>query len=281
MSTGVSMLLPARGRPDHLAASVGSLFALAKSPDEVEVLARLDDDDPDLEREVQVLSAHRNVRVFRGPRLGYAGMHEMYNRLAQIGRGEWLFLWNDDIEMLTGGWDALVREAPPYSVQFVRRDTTPTTDYTLPVLGRPLFEVLGHISKNAYCDAWISDVSGFAGTSVIRDDVVFRHHRLSDATMHGQSVSGPGEWAKFKTDEQRQWRRDDMEKIMASPLWLGRLDGWDCEFSEHVEVAHIDLASGERAAGAIRLRGRKALPKLADKIIEGAQPSQDQGSVQE
>lgn len=257
MTVNISMLLPARGRPDNLKASVESVFALAKKPDEVEVVVRLDDDDPHLDREIQILRAHDRVRIFRGPRLGYHNMHTMYNKLAELSRGEWLFMWNDDIEMVTKDWDVLTRESPLYAVQFVRRDVTPTSDYTLPIIGKPLFDVLGHISENAYCDAWISDVSAFAGTSVVRDDIVFKHHRLDDATMYGQSVNGPAAWAKFTTEEQRQMRRDDMEKIMASPLWAGRFDGWEYDFIKHA-VDHIKLFNaGEREAGAIRLKGRK------------------------
>jgi len=260
MSNSISVLLPARGRPDHLRESVASCFELATDPDNVEVLIRLDDDDPHLDSELRILrhfGASKRIVVFTGYRLGYQNMHEMYGGLALHSEGDWLVNWNDDMQFITQGWDALLREAPPFSIQFPRRDTTQTTDYTVPVTGRSIFIALGHLSKNAYCDAWISDFSAFAGTSVIRDDIVFRHQRLDDQTLKDQGLVGGKEWAKFTTDEQKTLRRADMEKIMASPEWTNRFKGWEIEQVDHVGVDYINLAAGERKAGAVRLKGRK------------------------
>lgn len=256
----VSLLLPARGRPSNLRASVDSVFALAARPDEVEVVVRLDVDDPHLSTEASYLATHpwSRVRVFRGPRLGYGRMHGYYNGLAKLCRSDLLFIWNDDMEMVSDGWDELICDAPRFSVQFPRRDITKTTDYTLPVVGRPLFAALGNrLSSNAYVDAWLSDVSGFSGTSIVRDDVVFKHHRLDDQTLREQGIGGPRQWELFKSDEQKALRRADMDAIMTAPDWASRFDGWNVEYSEHVEVAHINLRAGEAKAGAYRLKGRK------------------------
>lgn len=255
----ISMLLPARGRTANLYASVDSVYSLASHPENVEVLVRMDDDDKCLQDEQVVLAdiakhvGRDLVRVEVGPRLGYARMHEYYNDLAARARGDWLFIWNDDIEMLTEGWDEKIADAPLFSVQFPRRDMRDTTDYTLPVVGRPVYESVGHLSLNAYCDAWISDVSAFAGTSVIRNDVVFLHHRLDDETLREQAGAS-SEWAKFVTEEQRALRRCDMEKILSSPLQPGRFEGWFTEVEYH-PVDYINLMEHERRAQSVVLKG--------------------------
>ena len=257
------MLLPARGRPANLRTSVQSCYDLAADPDSVEVLVRLDDDDPHLREELTILGGfgNREVLVGVGPRLGYQKMHIYYDGLAADSRGDWVFFWNDDTDMLTRGWDDLTRECPLYTVQFPRRDITPLadhTDYTFPVLGRPLFDALGgKMSRNPYCDAWLSNVSGFAGTSVVRPDIVFHHNRLDDATMREQSGASSAWQAFLSAEEQGRLRNADMETIMASPLWARRFDGWEIERIEHVGVDYINLTSGERRAGAHRLLGRK------------------------
>lgn len=256
------MLLPARGRPRNLRTSVQSLYDLADDPDSVEVLVRLDDDDPHLQEELTILGGFgaREVFVGVGPRLGYQKMHVYFDQLAAQARGEWIFFWNDDTDMLTQGWDALTRECPIYSVQFPRRDTVscpPHSDYTFPVLGRPVFEALGgNMSANPYCDAWLSDVSGFAGTSVVRPDVVFHHHRLNDQTLADQAGAGK-DWHQFSAEQQKSMRIEAMQKIMAHPAWATRFDGWDVEPFEHIGVDYINLLAGERRAGAYLLRGRK------------------------
>lgn len=257
-----SMLLPARGRPKNLRPSVESVFRLASDPERVEVICRFDECDPHLEEEREILSSvvreiglrPLQIAVGVGARLGYSRMHEYYNQTAARARGDWLYLWNDDIEAVTPGWDTLLLEAPAFSVQFPRRDTTKTTDYTLPVVGRPVYQALGHISMNAYCDAWLSDISAYAGTSVVRDDVVFVHHRLDDETLRDQA-NGNAEWAKFTADEQRKMRREDMERVMAAPGWARRHEDWRCDVVHH-EVDYINLAAGERRAQSVVLRGR-------------------------
>jgi hypothetical protein len=255
----ISLLLPARGRPKNLKQSIDSAFGLANHPEAIELLVRLDECDPCLREELAILADHPHTDLFRigvGTRFGYARMDQYYNGLAESAVGDWLFFWNDDIDMLTRGWDDLIREAPLFSVQFPRRDTTPTTDYTLPVVGRPIYETLGHLSKNAYCDAWISDFSGFAGTSIIRDDIVFHHHRLDDDTLRGQA-NGAEEWHRFTAAEQLAMRRADMDKVMAAPAHASRFDGWNAEVTYHVGVDYIKLAAGEARARAYVLKGRK------------------------
>lgn len=257
----ISILLPARGRPKNLSASIESLRCLANDPSAVEVLVALDDDDHSLQDEVEILRCFDVAGVFNqvafecGQRLGYSKMHEYYNRLAAASSGDWLVIWNDDIEMVTRGWDVLLIEAPKFTVQFPRRDTVSTTDYTLPVIERLWYERLGHLSLNAYCDAWISDVSAFAGTSVVRDDVVFVHHRLNDTTLLEQS--GNNEWEKFVSEDQRALRRLDMKKILSAPDHEHRFNGFEVEAVYH-DVDHINLMSKERRAQSFVLKKRRS-----------------------
>ncbi len=255
MTPKISMLLPARGRPANLKLSVESVFDLAAKPDEIEVLVRLDDDDPYLAKEVEILRVWsvRHVSLYTGARLGYHRMHDYYNRLAQEAVGDWLFFWNDDIELRTQDWDRLLHEAPLFSVQFPRRDTVKHADPTIPVVGRPIYEAVGRLSGNAYCDAWVSDISGYAGTSINRDDIVFHHHRLNDATMAEQNDGGK-EWARF--DTQKAERRVEMDKIVAAPGYAGRYDGWNTAVEYH-PVDYINLAAGEVKAYTTILKGRK------------------------
>lgn len=251
----ISMLLPARARPKNLKSSIESVFDLAAKSDDVEFLVRLDDNDPYLAEERALLAqfprSTTHIRVSVGPRLGYARMHEMYNRCAAAAKGQYLFVWNDDIELRTQNWDQLLREAPLFSVQWLRRDITKTTDFTLPVIGRPLYDAVGHLSQNAFCDAWIADYSSFAGTSIIRDDIVFTHHRLNDTTLMGQQDGGV-EWGKFSKEEQTAMRMADYEAVVNAPGYASRFDGWKTE----EQVLSLDyLRLGKRPV-AYRLLGR-------------------------
>ena len=253
----ISVLLPTRGRPGPCRRSVLALRHLASRPQDIELLIRHDEDDPPppFSHEADEAGAFAAFRILSGPRHGYAGMHRYYNELAAEARGDWLLIWNDDTDMLTPGWDLMLREAPPFCVQFPRRDITATTDFTFPVLGRPVYETLGHVATNGYCDAWLSDVTCYAGVAVLRDDIVFHHHRLDDETMRGQHRDGPPEWARFGSIEEGVSRRSAMEAIRGAPAWPDRFCGWAVEEVRCGEGT-VGLSTGPARASCFILRGR-------------------------
>lgn len=254
MTPAVSVLLPTRKRPEHCRRSVRCLRDLAARPGDVEVLLRHDDDDEPPPLPPAEVGAFAALRVLGGPRHGYGGMHRYYNQLAGEARGDWLLVWNDDADMLTPGWDDLLREAPPFCVQYPRRDVTATTDFTFPVLGRPVYEALGQVAANGFCDAWLSDVTCYAAVAVLRDDVVFHHHRIDDDTMRGQHLEGPAEWARFDAAAGRSSRRDATEAVRAAPGWARRFEGWRAE--ERDLGGARDFSGGPQPARSFILRGR-------------------------
>lgn len=255
MTPAISVLLPTRNRPSHLQSSIDSLFTLAAEPGAIEVIARLDRDDPTLLDSMRVLQTSPfvdQIHVGVAPRVGYARANEMWNWCAGASTGQWIMIWNDDIEMLTPKWDALIREAPAFAIQWPRRDIVKTTDYTLPVVGRPIYEALGHITVNALVDAWLADVSAHADTSIARDDVVFVHHRLIDDTMSGQA-DALKDWHKFSEEEQRALRTRDRSSVLVAPGWPSRFEGWKVE---PVGIALDYLNLGPEPPRAFVLRGR-------------------------
>ncbi len=233
----VSVLIPTRARPNNLRRSIASLIDLAARPELVEILAGVDDDDQswkavfeDVCTEEGVSACKfrgRVVSVFSGPRRGYQGLHYYYNKLAKISRGDYIALWNDDTEVLTPGWDDLLRDGPVFSVQNPRRDAKSTTDYTFPVMGRPIYEAMGHFSLNPYNDAYVSHVAFYTGTAVIRDDVVFHHHCLQDAAAQEHGDDGI---RRFHNAVEVGMRLVDMRRVLAAPGHASRFDGYDVEW---------------------------------------------------
>lgn len=213
-SPRVSVICPARGRPEYLRSAVDSLLSRAAHPEQVELLFRFDEDDPSLAQEIDACFAidpcDRTV-ISVGPRHGYVGLYRYYNELSAMARGEWLLLWNDDTTMVTDGWDDLLLEGPQNTVQFLRVDSKPEADPTFPATHRGVYEAMGHLSLNAHCDAWISDVSWWAGCQVLRNDIVFHHHLLADETAQGRVDDMP----RFKGPEQVAVRAIDIERVKA------------------------------------------------------------------
>lgn len=169
----VSVLLPTRGRPEHLYQAVASLYTTCKDKALAEFLFKADDDDPATVDLVQgMIRDGLNGRLFAGPRgRGYLDMHCWVNDMAREARGDWLFLWNDDARMATQHWDqillhaAIGEDCPWHGVREVCMLVAPT-------LGRPdasefafvrrrVVEVLGHYSLNPHTDNWIYSVVCF------------------------------------------------------------------------------------------------------------------------
>ena len=94
----ISVLVPSRERPELLARSLDSL-----GEGDLEVLVRVDEDDPRLE------GYSRFPGLIVGPRHGYRRLNHYYNELAERARGDWLLLWNDDSFMETPDWIDIVR----------------------------------------------------------------------------------------------------------------------------------------------------------------------------
>lgn len=209
----ISILLPARGRSEGFMRCLYSLICHAAEPKQLEVLVRVDDDDQTGYPET--ISAIARYEITRGPRLGYAKVYLHYNELARAARGDWMISWNDDVEMLTPRWDELVRQAPPHSVQFLRRDILETADTTFPCTGRSVFEAMGHLSLQTHADDWVGRVAEGAGVAVKRDDIVFHHYRLDDQTSRDRDKSGY-DVAGFHASRMVALRDEDIKRVRAA-----------------------------------------------------------------
>jgi GT2 family glycosyltransferase len=105
----VSVLLPSRGRPDSLRASVESLRKRASFPELLEILVGADPDDDATHATCADLGV---TALVASQRYGYSELHRYFNELAEAATGEWLLLWNDDATMLTDRWDEVLAAVP-------------------------------------------------------------------------------------------------------------------------------------------------------------------------
>lgn len=215
----ISILLPARGRPEGIKNAISSLLMLAKTPEYVEVLVRLDKDDPQLNTILQVLNKFPCVNhddIIIGDRgKGYRDVFHYYNRLASMCRGDRMINWNDDVQMLTQHWDSLLNDCPPHSIQFMRRDILEHADTTFPVTGRSVYKAMGRLAGQVHADDWLGYVAKGAEVAVFRDDVVFHHDRLIDQTSYDRDHGGY-DTEGFNAPEMVAERAKDIEKVKAA-----------------------------------------------------------------
>lgn len=108
MTPTVSLILPTRGPLDLLAEAVASLAATTDDPARVELVARVDTDDPDRRFRVRAACDWPGPRrVLEGPR---GPMGTMTAECLEAATGAWAWLVNDDLIHETFGWDRLLAE---------------------------------------------------------------------------------------------------------------------------------------------------------------------------
>ncbi|RJQ27036.1 hypothetical protein C4577_01820 [Candidatus Parcubacteria bacterium] len=170
----VSFLLATRKRVDMVKVAVASIFDNAKCPDQIEIIFKIDDDDQEsINFYNDLKSKGRNVTGIIGPRgLGYKQMHVWVNQMAQIAKGDWQLIMNDDMRFIQKDWDEVLLNAnfpsplwhqcPDVCGLLCHTDGRPdATEFMF--VRRKIIELLGHWSLNVHSDNWISSVLGFMG----------------------------------------------------------------------------------------------------------------------
>ena len=156
----ITALIPSRGNPQLLAASVATLRNTAAAPPEIAVVAD-DDDIATIEMASEVSDVMAVV-----PRAGYDRLHEYYQTLSVIATGDWLLVWNDDCRMLTDHWDEVI-EALPAHVYVADVQSPHSPMCCFPAVRRTAVDALGRFSTaNPHVDTFWGDVGTAAGVLV-------------------------------------------------------------------------------------------------------------------
>lgn len=99
----ISVLIPSRGNPIKCSKTIDALLCNAFAPSAIEVILRLDLDDPKVSEYPQLFN-----RTIVGHRMsGYRDLNKMYEECAELSTGEVLLVYNDDLEVQTHGWDSM------------------------------------------------------------------------------------------------------------------------------------------------------------------------------
>lgn len=154
----VSVLLPAREQdPYCVKGAILSLLETAQEPDRVEIVVRLDWNDPKLHAVLDLLNPIPNVRALIGDRgEGYKTLDRQWNECAAVAQGYWLMLWNCDARMMTNGWDTyLDRFTDPICV--VQPDDNHRAAAFV-IFPRRVQQLLDYITQHPFMDWWINQM---------------------------------------------------------------------------------------------------------------------------
>lgn len=186
----VSILLPSRGDPKGLVASIESLVDTAYDKASCEFVLRLDEDDVETLETISGFEQANPCLLMKklvGPRKdGYGSLDVFTNDMARVSTGDWLVLWDDDFRMMTSNWDVAVYSAHPCPVFPWTHDIhviSANIGNTFTCLRRETYNLLGHISLSFLVDSWVHSIMTVI-ESITRLPIVIDHssarHPMTD-----------------------------------------------------------------------------------------------------
>jgi hypothetical protein len=206
----ISVLVPSRERPGPLARSVESLGGGR----DLEVLVRVDEDDPCLDDYLRV----PGIEPIVGPHHGYGALQRYYNELAERATRDWLFIWNDDCIMRTPGWIDVVRRYDGKLAVLnpdTNHDNWAIDMNVFPIFPRRMVELIGHLSLSAHNDSWIEFLGRGAGI-MARVPIVIVHDRADLTGNNDDATYAHREIAReeFHSPEMAALRERDIRLIL-------------------------------------------------------------------
>jgi hypothetical protein len=172
--TEISVVFTSRARPESLRATIGGLLHYADDPDAIEVIVAVDPDDTATLAAAPTLQPQ--VTLWTAPeRFGYNRLHDYLNELAKMAAAPWCQWWNDDMRMLTRGWDTVVRANRP-AILWPKANHVPHANIC-PAWPRAWSDAMGHVSPTSHMDTYLQYLG----------DALGRHDRIPVEIIHDRA----------------------------------------------------------------------------------------------
>jgi hypothetical protein len=160
----VGITIPTRKRISLLKECLDSINTKTTDKSLVEILIKVDTDDKETIDFLLSYKSEINLKFFVTDRKnGYGSLHEHYNFLSDTSEAEFIFGFNDDVEMVTEGWEQCFI---PYRgknfilgvhlEKFKNGVKYPIfTGYNAhPVISKDIFKYMGMLSNHPMIDDW-------------------------------------------------------------------------------------------------------------------------------
>jgi len=226
----ISVILPSRGRPAKLQASLQSVVEKATQLKDLEILVRLDHDDRDTLFVLDdIVNVHGETRFIVGPRYeGYPSMAIFWNELARQARGDWLVTFNDDAIMLEQAWDEVLLDYDHRLKENLVLHPFDNYNHTsFPILSSRVYEIFGHITRFCGVDTWSNCWTGAAEIEIKKVPTIRIQHQRPNIPNGGGTSDAAWE-----------------ETALAQPA-VG--EDWDKNISKYIDLAVEDALTLKEA----------------------------------
>lgn len=282
----IAVMLATHKRTDALSRSVFSLLDHTKDLDRIQMIFGIDNNDTiGTDHFVNVIqpvldNCQVDYTALSFEPMGYLGLNQYYNRMAEEADADWLMVWCDDAIMMTQDWDEHVAECTG-EFKLLKAHAHNEHPYAVfPIIPAEWREVTGYYARHQLLDAEVSQMAYMLDIMKIID-VDITHDRADltgnnkDETNDKKVVleGNPNNPLDFHYPELRDRRLEDTDKIaqyMAS-------NGFDTSWWEGVKAGTNNpwelMAANDPNGQTVQLRikkdasGRNILQKVPNKNV--------------
>jgi len=141
----ISILIPSRNRYKLLKECLYSIFNSVHNIANVEIIVRLDDDDPSLKKyfkKIDLLS-HLSVKVIKGERYGYSRVTTYFDEMIPLSKGDIILPFSDDSFI----WDHPSCKGWEVDLEKFRGKKLLIRSKSLPMFTRSFYKEMGKFSQ--------------------------------------------------------------------------------------------------------------------------------------
>lgn len=244
----ISFMVVDRGHPDGVMTCIKSVFELATYPEKIEMVIRIDDDDPtdifDVLKDSDFINSY-NIKIYVGKRYGFKNMHRYWNELFALTVGDILIPWGEGINMMEKGWD---EELYKYrdKLYIISNETYKENNGVIkkhpwgnlsPGMTRKVYDIIGRVGPTALIDGYMDHMGGRSG---------IKKYTKIKALLAGDNIPNPEEQlaqSHGSTDNIRQQLEKDVNKILE---YTGNKEVLpDVTFNMDSGAPYIELTGGD------------------------------------
>lgn len=183
----ISIFIPTRGRSaSTLPRCLDSLISKAHSKENYEIIFGIDSDDESTLAYIESLDKNIfNFQSLVSEPLGYKFLYVLQNKMAEISRGDFFWLFADDVEVNTKDWDLeILKNTGKMYLNMSLGSNFDNWPYSLiPIISREWYSVTGRISCNSQTDCWLGCIA-YDLQLITNTSVVCNLFMASDGTKH-------------------------------------------------------------------------------------------------
>lgn len=189
----IAVLLPTHKRTDTFTRSVKSIIENANDPSCIQIIIGIDNNDTIGQKHftsvIRPYLDKNNIvyTVLEFEPLGYTGLNQYYNGLAEEADADWLFVWNDDAFITTKGWDSEIRKHDG-EFKLLKIHTHHEHPYSIfPICPKEWYDLFGFLSRHQMVDAELSQNAYMLNIMQIID--VHATHDRADLTGNNDDIT--------------------------------------------------------------------------------------------